>query len=163
MLKKIKGFTLIEAIIVISILGIMVIAIIPSYQAYNKRNQLRESAHLVRSAIVEAQNNALAPKSPPNTDSNWRYGAKYKDSRTFVVYQANPNVNNGYYKELRIYHLASPVEWVTSNWDVQFTPPNAAAIPPCITTLSIKLKLIGKSDSNTVNLNCISGQINIVP
>ena len=162
MLKKIKGFTLIEVIIVISILGIMVIAIIPSYRAYNKRNQLRESAQLVRSAIVEAQNNALAPKPPPNTDSDWRYGAKYKDSRTFVVYQTNPNVT-GSDEELRTYNLASPVEWVTSNWDVQFTSPNATAELPCSTTLSIKLKLIGKSDSNTINLNCISGQINIVP
>ncbi len=59
---KYKGFTLVEAIVVISIMGMMASLIFVNYHDYNKRNQLREGNQLIRSAIVEAQNMALAPK-----------------------------------------------------------------------------------------------------
>jgi prepilin-type N-terminal cleavage/methylation domain-containing protein len=154
--KNHRAFTLIEMIIVISILGLMLAVIVPTYRSYNRRNELREAAQTVRSALVEAQNAALAPKHAGK--EGWQYGAEHKDASTFVVYEQNPNISESY-KELRIYKLPDSIEWVTTGWDVDFTPHLAKA--SCPATLTITLKIKDSSDAINVVLNCASGQVNI--
>ena len=157
MLKKTKGFTLIEMMVVIGILTIMAIIIIPNYRSYSRRNQLRESAQLVRSAIVEAQNDSLASKHPGT-----KYGAKYLTANSFGVY------NTGTSAPLKSYTLPSFIQCVTPTWNISFTSystnaPFTTLISPCPTP-SIQLKIVGSLDpldSTTINVNCNSGQTNI--
>ncbi len=57
-----SGFTLTELIVVISILTIMATLGLASYRDYREKNNLRIAAQEIRSALVEAQNLALAPE-----------------------------------------------------------------------------------------------------
>ncbi len=44
LLKKVKGFTLIEVMIVMAILGIMAAIIIPNFIAWKQKNQAKEKS-----------------------------------------------------------------------------------------------------------------------
>jgi len=148
---KNRAFTLIEALVVIGILTLMFALSIPAYRSYSRRNQLRQAAESVRSALVEAQNMALAPK-----ESGRQYGAKRNSSTSYIVYK-KPETEG--LTTLRSYSLPDSVEWGTTDWDVYFTPPNAKA--SCMNNLSINLKLKNTPQTITVTLNCTTGQITI--
>ena len=84
LLRKKNGFTLIEMIVVISILAIMVAVSIPAYRSYGRRNELRNAAQQVRQALVEAQNMALAPKAGVKG-----YGVHFQAKKYFVFADKN--------------------------------------------------------------------------
>jgi prepilin-type N-terminal cleavage/methylation domain-containing protein len=152
--KNNRAFTLIEAIVVITILSIMAIAIVPAYRSYNRRNQLREAAQAVRSAIVEAQNTALAPKQ---IGGDWQYGVQIdKNNKTYTVYRKRPSTNP---ETLRSYTLPDSISWSPDTWQGQlyFTPPNAKS--SCNNTINIKIQLDAANVAN-VQLNCTTGQTN---
>lgn len=167
MLKDNKAFTLIEALVVIGILTLMFVLSIPAYRSYSRRNQLRQAAQSVRSAIVEAQNTALAPK---HSGIGWRYGFQNKrdinftlDEKEFIVYEYNSGPPAVQKKILRSYRLPDPINWDTTSFrgNISFTPPNAKASCTGSLTPPIKLRL-DANNTITINFNCVSGQINIV-
>lgn len=149
-----KAFTLIEVLVVVGILTILLIMSIPTYRSYNKRNELRNTAEKVRQAIIEAQNMALAPK---DSGQQLQYGSrKIINSNQFIVYKKIGSVET----RLKTYSLPSNVEWAnSSNWNVSFIPPYAKS--SCNSVLQISLKLKNSSETISINLNCITGQINI--
>jgi len=61
--KEMRGFTLIELIIVISILTIFTVLAIPNFRGYSRVLTVKENAKEIRSILWEGQSLALAPKS----------------------------------------------------------------------------------------------------
>lgn len=56
-----KGFTLIEILIVIGIIGLLLLGAVPIFSTYDKKLAIKSGAMLVRSAIWEAQALAMGP------------------------------------------------------------------------------------------------------
>ena len=84
MTKLQKGFTLIELMIVVAIIGILAAIAIPAYQDYTIRAQVSEGMNLAaaaKAAVAETfLNRGVAPAlrvnagmSPNNTDTNGKY------------------------------------------------------------------------------------------
>jgi len=57
-----SGFTLIEVLVVISIMGVLVGVSVPGFRSYERNARVRNSAKALRSFFWEAQSLALAPK-----------------------------------------------------------------------------------------------------
>lgn len=53
-----RGFTLIELMVVIAIIAILVVIAVPSYNDYNNNQKLTEAANQLQTVLRQAQNNA---------------------------------------------------------------------------------------------------------
>lgn len=53
-----RGFTLIELMVVIAIIAVLVVIAVPSYTQYNNNQTLNEAANQMQTVIRQAQNNA---------------------------------------------------------------------------------------------------------
>lgn len=58
--KKHKGYTLIELMVVFSLIGIFMILTIPSYINFNRAQEVRQSALFLKSKIRDAQNRSFS-------------------------------------------------------------------------------------------------------
>jgi type II secretion system protein H len=69
-MRVLKGFTLIELMVVIAIIAILVVVAVPSYNEYNKNQRLNEAANQLQATLRQAQNNAqTGTQCNPNTAS----------------------------------------------------------------------------------------------
>ena len=172
--KKYKAFTMIEILVVISVMTILALILIVYHRDYNKLNQLREATQQVRSAMVEAQNLALAPKDSTST-GEWRYGFQNYpdsnfpsiDSKTYIVYKYRSDNIADTKKILRSYRLPNVIDWGSTSFRsyIYFTPPNAK--PSCTNNIltgrldpPIKI-MLDANNFYTINLNCTTGQISM--
>ena len=57
-----EGFTMVELLVVVSIIAIMTGALIPSFAGYTKNQALRQAQEMVVNDLYTVQNNALAGK-----------------------------------------------------------------------------------------------------
>ncbi|HFA5230378.1 TPA: pilin, partial [Neisseria gonorrhoeae] len=101
-----KGFTLIELMIVIAIVGILAAVALPAYQDYTARAQVSEAILLAegqKSAVTEyylnngkwPENNSDAGVASPPTDIKGKYVKSVTVTNGVVTAQMNPSgVNN---------------------------------------------------------------------
>lgn len=69
--KKNKGITLIEIIIIISIIGIISAIVIPNLSKFNKQQALKNTTEDIISLLNEARNNTVSSKNSTN------YGVRF--------------------------------------------------------------------------------------
>ncbi|EMU1365279.1 pilin, partial [Neisseria gonorrhoeae] len=97
-----KGFTLIELMIVIAIVGILAAVALPAYQDYTARAQVSEAILLAegqKSAVTEyylnngewPANNASAGVASTPTDIKGKYVQKVEVNNGVVTAQMNPS------------------------------------------------------------------------
>ncbi|HFB7943936.1 TPA: pilin [Neisseria gonorrhoeae] len=101
-----KGFTLIELMIVIAIVGILAAVALPAYQDYTARAQVSEAILLAegqKSAVTEyylnhgewPENNTSAGVASPASNIKGKYVQKVEVAKGVVTAQMNPSgVNN---------------------------------------------------------------------
>ena len=175
---KNRAFTLIEALVVIGILTLMFALSIPAYRSYSRRNQLRQAAESVRSALVEAQNMALAPKEK---EGDWYYvvrlnsNPRYGSERDCQVGKIQAGVSD--FQMMRNNQLPSSVKYISPNnsvWYIGFKPPQSEAYflrrtgstfmaSKLTSDPTITLCLIANCEKEKINvtLNHTTGQITI--
>ncbi|ENW1215705.1 pilin, partial [Neisseria gonorrhoeae] len=97
-----KGFTLIELMIVIAIVGILAAVALPAYQDYTARAQVSEAILLAegqKSAVTEyylnngiwPENNTSAGVASASTDIKGKYVQKVEVNNGVVTAQMNPS------------------------------------------------------------------------
>ncbi|ENX2066232.1 pilin, partial [Neisseria gonorrhoeae] len=97
-----KGFTLIELMIVIAIVGILAAVALPAYQDYTARAQVSEAILLAegqKSAVTEyylnhgkwPENNTSAGVASTPTDIKGKYVQKVEVNNGVVTAQMNPS------------------------------------------------------------------------
>lgn len=89
-MKKQSGFTLIELMIVIAILGILLAIAIPAYQDYTVRSRVSEGLALAATAKLAVSESRLTSAAWP--DNNEEAGAYLTTRSTYV---ASIGVQNG--------------------------------------------------------------------
>jgi len=80
-MKMQKGFTLIELMIVIAILGILIAIALPAYQDYTVRAKVTEGLNLAASAKLASSETRLSNGTWPTTSA----AAGYADASTAIV------------------------------------------------------------------------------
>jgi prepilin-type N-terminal cleavage/methylation domain-containing protein len=88
-MRKQAGFTLIELMIVIAILGILLAIAIPAYQDYSARAKVSEGMNLASSAKLAVSETALSEGTFPADNA----AAGYQFSGTTLV--SSINIDNG--------------------------------------------------------------------
>ena len=90
MMNKQRGFTLIELMIVVAIVGILAAVAVPQYQNYIARSQVAEAFKMMTGAKIIAQNNLSAGSCfsdiPEENTITGKYGVlTFKSSGTIAV------------------------------------------------------------------------------
>lgn len=184
---KNAGFTLIEMIVVISIMTILTIVILAGYSSYRQRNNLKIAAQELRSALTEAQNMALAPRFPAtgylvkinkaSGTSQGSYQVKYYTGTYYPPESTNYTSSEVVGalrmppKNVKIENFSSGGNPIPSPIELIFTTPFELPGKPKKTCLNydttntctgeVKIKLTQGSNSRYVKINLTSGEISL--
>ena len=130
-----KGFTLVELMVVVSIIGLLSVVVFANYRAGEKQFALQRSAHKLAQDIRRAQNMAMSAKEFQGQVPS-RYGIEFGKDRDYYILFADLNDNGKYEpgspdievekitfeKGVRIQELFTPAS-ETTVW-VAFKPPD---------------------------------------
>ncbi len=139
---RIRGYTLVELLVVISIMAIMTLSAMPIFRNYQNDQKVKAAALQLQEALREAQNNALSGVvcAPNNPADNW--GIIFGDDQT-------TSTNN--YQVAPVSYSASGNSLIVSSPCPGGSPPS----PPLITSNFASpiqiLKLNGTSGHNCAN------------
>ncbi len=132
-MKNTKGFTLIELMIVIAILGILLAIAIPAYQDYSIRAKVSEGLNLAAAAKLAVSEYRLSNQAWPADNATAGYGGAATTIVTSIVIASNvvtityndPPIPSGGTITLTATQSGSdPVTWVCKRVTLlqQYTP-----------------------------------------
>jgi prepilin-type N-terminal cleavage/methylation domain-containing protein len=68
--KCLRGFTLIEVIIAVAVVGVLAAVVLPSYGDYNRRVMATEGLSLARPAMINVREEVMFPEHASGTGTN---------------------------------------------------------------------------------------------
>lgn len=89
-MKKVKGFTLIEVLVIISIITVMTVALFSNYGKNNEMFALERSAQKLAQDIRRAQDMAMAGSTGTGGTSTYGYGLyfdKLNSPNSYIIYE----------------------------------------------------------------------------
>lgn len=122
-MKKMQGFTLIELMIVIAILGILLAIALPAYQDYTVRARVSEGLSLAAPAKLAVSETRISEGTFPTTNAEAGYqtgSSTYvtsvgvgTDGAITITYSANPALQGAASTNLIMYptYNGTAVEW----------------------------------------------------
>ena len=155
-LRSTKGFTLVELIIVVSIIAIMTSAIVPSFSNYTKGQVVKQAQEQVVNDLANVQNRALAGNQ--GTPLNAKYwGIVFsRDSGTYNYVSSTNSTCGGAIVE-RIVKLPENVVIHLSGADltrcVAFSLANGDRADTAIAETTIHVKKSGDSTCREIAIN----------
>ena len=151
-MKKMQGFTLIELMIVVAIIGILAAVAIPAYTDYLKRSKVSEAVNLLgglKTPAEEYMSSVGVPKVPAIASVGGKTSGKYTSLVERMTWVAGDATANGYYAIMRGTDIPGGINLnynsVTRNWTctLNFTVAQAAnataSIPPEYVPTSCKI------------------------
>lgn len=148
-MKKTTGFTLIELMVTVVIVGILMAVAVPSFQAMNERKTLPEVAKLMEKTIKLARDearrrNTLVTLSPLNTtwESGWQLTFVNQNTLSPELIREFSSVPTTVAIASEQYSNVNPLVFqvngqVTRIGSVVFTQASANAVSQCTYTLNI--------------------------
>lgn len=163
-----KGFTLLELMIVVAILGILVSIAFPSYQRLLERNRLKEAAEalksdmqLARTESIKRSQDVIVTRTTGNNGA-WCYG--FNDSATACDCAQTATAAADYCALKRILGTSYPQTNLLSasaNTTFTFRRGTANASNTCFSTTNYKLKVqVGSTGRVTL---CTNNDATAVP
>jgi prepilin-type N-terminal cleavage/methylation domain-containing protein len=147
-----NGFTLVEVIIVVSIISLLTAGLIPSFSNYTKSQTLKQAQEQIVSDLANVQNRALAGEQGAGVTNTKYWGLRFVDGSSTYQYFAHttatcpssaPNIQ-------RSQTLTGDVEVdIPANGCVFFSTANGDATG----LSSINIKESGSSTCRKININ----------
>ncbi len=165
--RKKSGYTLIELIVVISIIGMLMAIAIPSFHNYERNSSVRSSAKALRSLFWDAQSISLAPKKVEVTSysvdirKDWGNGdtIEIKDSQGESISGINLEKNiriENVLLDNNVQNETLIISFLTGNKEggsMDFDPPGRVLIITIGSSLSnLKYDIILNSITNNISM-----------
>ncbi|ERI52246.1 hypothetical protein N878_05340 [Pseudomonas sp. EGD-AK9] len=130
-----KGFTLIELMIVVAIIGILAAIALPAYQDYTTRSKISEGLTLASSAKTSVSEHAMSKNAYPadnaaagfsSPDTDYVSSIDIADGLITINYKAAAGVADGSTIELSPTTSAGGITWTCTGGDVddKYRPAN---------------------------------------
>lgn len=121
-----KGFTLVELMVAIAIMGLMLGFLIPGLRGYEQRNRLDRTAQNIRGTILETKNYALAPRSSATNNPEF-YSIHFlpaigSNPGKYQIFEGNNAVPN------KLFTLPDGVSFGTLPTNIDFSIPEQGKI-----------------------------------
>lgn len=147
MLKKVKGLTLIELMVVIAVAAILAAVSIPSFYKIIERQQLRQAAEALKSDMQLARTEAIKRSADiivvrnTGTDGSWCYGASTVtcDCTETVTTEAD---YCSIYRVTGEQYNSTDISSVSANTTFGFRRGTANTSNTCIQTTNFSLKVL---------------------
>lgn len=148
-----NGFTLVEVIIVVSIISLLTAGLIPSFSNYTKSQTLKQAQEQIVSDLANVQNRALAGEQGAGVTGTKYWGIRFTDGSATYQYFAHTTAtcpSLGTPQIQRSQTLTGEVEIdISGTGCVFFSTANGDATG----LLSINVKESGSSTCRKINVN----------
>lgn len=172
LIKKQKGFTLIEQIIVISIVGVLAITAIITFSNTNLRKRQRASVLDFNYNLRRIQNFSLIGKKDPADQVPDAYGIYIEDDNTYIVF-ADTNGDNirevGIDTDIQTIDLQSGISIAPTGGTVISLVPKGGFcfdsdndgpdLPDCSGSTTFNITITGSGINQEVVIDHLSGQV----